>query len=101
MTDTYTAVLDRFEATEDGEELAVLLVEAEGDVVDEVVVDRERLPAEGRHENAVFAVTVDDDELAEIVYRPDETEARTEAAQSRFDRLSRRPPSDEDDADSP
>ena len=95
MADSYTAVLDRFEATDDGRELAVLLAEADGDVVDEFVVDRELLPADGRHENAVFAVTTADDELTEIAYRPDETEARTEAAQSRFDRLSRRP-SDED-----
>ena len=99
MSGTHTAVLDRFERTDGGDELAVLLVEADGEVVDELHVDRELLPAAGRHENAVFEVTTDDDELTEIAYRPEETEERQEAAQSRFDRLSRRPPSD-DEADS-
>ncbi|AHG04359.1 hypothetical protein HALDL1_12705 [Halobacterium sp. DL1] len=99
MSETRTAVLDRFETTDGGDELAVLLVEADGEVVDELVVDRELLPADGRHENAVFAVTLADGELTEIAYRPEETEARTEAAQSRFDRLSRRPPSDEEEAE--
>ena len=96
MSGTHTAVLDRFEQTDGGDELAVLLVEARGEVVDELHVDRQLLPATGRHENAVFELTTADDELTEIAYRPDETEERREAAQSRFDRLSRRPPTDDE-----
>jgi len=96
MSGTRTAVLDRFEATGDGHELAVLLVEDDGDVVDERHVDRDLLPAVGRHENAVFEVTTTDDELTEISYRPEETRDRREAAQSRFDRLADRPPTDDD-----
>lgn len=101
MTETTrTAVLDRFEATDDSPDLAVLLVESAGEVVDELVVDRELLPAAGHHEGAVFEVTTDDDARTEIVFRRNETAERQEAAQSRFDRLSRRPPSDETDDES-
>ncbi|SFR32020.1 DUF3006 family protein [Halogeometricum limi] len=82
-THTYTAVVDRFE-----EEDAVLLLEADGETVDELVVPRPVLPADGRHRDAVFAVTLDADRT-ELVYRPDETDRRRDAAQRRFDRLAR------------
>lgn len=98
MEGTYTAVLDRFEATADGEERAVLLLEADGEVVDDLVVAPEQLPAEGRHRDAVFELSVTDDGVR-AAYRPDETETRREAAQSRFDRLSRRPPERGDEED--
>ena len=91
MTDAYTAVLDRIV---DGE-TAVFLLEAEGRVVDELTVDAERVPEDGRHDGAVFDVVVADGELLEATYRPEETDARREAAQERFDRLSRRLGDDE------
>ena len=79
----YAAVLDRFEG-----ESAVLLVEANGETVDELVVPTRLLPSAGRHENAVFAVTASDDRT-ELAYDAEETERRAEGAQNRFDRLSR------------
>jgi len=92
---TYTAVVDRFE-----EDLAVLLLEADGDTVGEVVVDEAALPEDGRHIDAILRVELDDDQLVDVTYEEAETEARSERAQSRFDSLSQRPPSgdDEDDA---
>ncbi|MCO8266285.1 DUF3006 domain-containing protein [Haloferax prahovense] len=91
---TYTATVDRFE-----DDHAVLLVEADGRDIDQLVVDRDELPWRARTQNAVLTITVADGAYDGGQYEPDETEARTEAAQSRFDRLSRRPPaaSDSDD----
>lgn len=94
---TYTAVLDRFEVTQSDDELAVILLEAEGEVVDELVLTSELVPAAGRHEDAVFEISIDDEEVTEIAYRPDETRQRREAAQSRFDRLARRPSNTDDE----
>lgn len=86
----YTAVLDRFE-----DDLAVLLLEDGDEVVDDLVVDRERLPSPARHQDAVLTVVVRDGDLADATYDPETTERRSERARDRFDRLSRRPP-DED-----
>lgn len=58
MSETYTAVLDRIV---DGE-TAVLLLEADGRVVDERILDVESLPEDGRHEGAVFEVELADEE---------------------------------------
>lgn len=93
---TYTAVLDRFEVTQDDDELAVLLLEADGEVVDEVIVARNRLPEPGRQVDAMFEVTVADGEVRAMEYDADVTEKRGEAAQSRFDRLADRPPEDDE-----
>lgn len=87
----YVAVVDRFEG-----DLAVLLLEDGDEVVDDVAVGRDRLPEQGRHQDAVLAVVVQDGRLADVEYRPDETERRAESARERFDRLARRPP-DEDE----
>ncbi len=92
-THYYTGVIDRFE-----EDLAVILLEAEGDVVDELVLDRDELPADAAHVDAVLEVTLDDGEVTDLVYDADETATRKDQAQSRFDRLSERPPSDDDDS---
>lgn len=86
MTGARTAVLDRIV---DGE-TAVLLVEEDGEVVDELTVPVDRLPGDGRTEGAVFTATFSDGELAGLTYRPAETESRRESAQDRFDRLSER-----------
>ncbi|WP_435551496.1 DUF3006 domain-containing protein [Natrinema sp. CGMCC1.2065] len=112
MSEPYTGVLDRIV---DGEQ-AVLLLEDDGDddgaaenvpgevprdrtearrptVVDELVVGVEALPAEGRHEGAVFDVRVETDgTLLEATYRADAEGARRESARERFDRLSERLP---------
>ncbi|QLG61075.1 DUF3006 domain-containing protein [Halorarum salinum] len=93
-----TATLDRFEELEDGEEMAVLLIESDGEVVDEEVVPSSRLPKEGRQQDAVFTVTVVDGDPEEFTYEPDATAERAASASNRFDRLSTRL-SDGDDAD--
>lgn len=86
----YTAIIDRFEG-----DLAVLLLEHEGETLDDIAVDRSALPDDARHVDAVLSVVVQDGELLDASYRPDETEQRKESAQARFDRLSQRPPSEE------
>lgn len=50
----------------------------------------ETVPADGRHEGAVFEVIIEDDEIATLAYRPDTEADRREAMQDRFDRLSKR-----------
>lgn len=91
---TYTAVLDRFEG-----DLAVLVLEGDGRDVADVALDRERLPEAGRRGDAVYEAVVDDGEVTDLTYDPEETRERKEQAQDRFDRLSERPPgSDSDDS---
>lgn len=94
---TYTAVVDRFE---DG--LAVLLLEADGETVGERTLDRAALPEDGRHVDAVLRVEVRDGDVAGVSSEPEESAERSERARRRFDDLSSRPPStdDEDDPDS-
>lgn len=82
----YTAVIDRFEGRR-----AVLLLEEDEGVVDELVVSEWRLPEDARHPDAVLSVRVRDGEFVTADYDPEETERRTSDAQSRFDRLARRP----------
>ncbi|ELY66838.1 DUF3006 family protein [Natrinema versiforme] len=86
MSERYTAVLDRIV---DGE-TAVLLLEDDGEAVDERLVDVEQLPADGRHEGAVFEVTVDEETVLEASYRADAERERRESTRERFDRLSER-----------
>ena len=87
---TYTAVLDRYE-----NDVAVLVVEAGGRDIAECAVTRTDLPADTRAVDTVFDVTFDCGDPVEIEIRPEETTERGEAAQSRFDRLSRRRRSDD------
>ncbi|MBX0326032.1 DUF3006 domain-containing protein [Halomicroarcula sp. F13] len=98
MTDTegfedgrYTAVVD---SIEDG--LATVFFERDGEEVGDAVLDSTVLPEDGRHADAILSVTVEDEAFVDWTYEPDRTETRKEAAQDRFDRLSSRPPSDEE-----
>jgi len=52
---TDTAVLDRFEGDE-----AVLVLESSAETAEQLVVDSERLPADGRQQDALFTVVVRD-----------------------------------------
>ena len=88
----YTAIVDRIE---DGH--ATLLLEENGEDAHELVVYPEALPSNDRYSDAILTIEITDGELAEAKYRPDETEARQESSQSRFDRLSERPPSDDEE----
>ena len=87
----YTAVVD---SIEDG--LATIFFERDGEEVADAVLDATILPADTRHADAIVLVTISDGELVEAAYDAEQTENRAEQAQSRFDRLSERPPSDED-----
>jgi hypothetical protein len=87
----YTAVVDRIE---DG--LAAVLLEEDGRDAYELLVEPAELPEDGQHANAVLTVEVQDGELVKASYDPDETEERRDSAQSRFDRLSERPSSDDE-----
>lgn len=89
---TYTAVVDRFE-----DELAVLEVSGDDERY-EHAVERAALPEDARNVDAVLELDIEDGELREARYEAEATESREEDAQSRFDRLSKRPP-DPDERD--
>lgn len=81
----YTAVLDRFEG-----DYAILILEADGEAVDRVMVDPTVLPEAGQHRDAVFTVEVSDTEIVAIQYDPDTTDDRQTTAREQFDQLSQR-----------
>ena len=87
----YTAVVD---AIEDG--LATVFVEQNGEDVGDAVIDAERLPDDARHADAILTVEITAGEVSRMSYDPARTETRKQAAQDRFDRLSSRPPRDDD-----
>jgi len=87
----YTAVVDQFDET-----LATLEL-SDGEERYNLVVGEEELPEEARHVDAICHVRLVDEELVSVEYDPEETSERTQEAQDRFDRLSSRPPSDEDE----
>ncbi|MFD1648022.1 DUF3006 domain-containing protein [Haloarchaeobius litoreus] len=91
MSEEYTAVLDRFE-----DSTAVLLLEQDGEQVDELLLKRCLLPEQGRHQDAVFEVMVSDVEVS-IRNRAEKSEGRKERSQSRFDQLSKESPSGDAD----
>ena len=90
--ETYIAVLDRFEG-----EQAILVIEREGTDVEDRILTIDRLPEDGQHVDAVFQITIDGDEIVAVEYNSEMTENRAESAQRRFDRLSKRPPREDDD----
>lgn len=87
---TYTGVVDSIE-----DDLATVFLEQEDEEVDDRLLDAAALPEEARHQDAIVRVTIEDDEVVELTYDAEQTEQRREAAQRRFDRLSKRPPTDE------
>jgi len=70
-TQYYTGVIDRFE-----DDLAVILLEDDGDVVDELVLDRGDLPTDAAQEDAILEVTLEDGEVTDLVYDADRDENR-------------------------
>jgi hypothetical protein len=88
---TYTAVVD---SIEDG--LATVFFEHEGEEIASGVFEADELPEDGRHADAILTVVVVDGEFGGWDYEAVESEERHEEAQSRFDRLSRRPPSNDE-----
>jgi hypothetical protein len=87
---SYRAVLDRVEG-----DLAVLEVAGHDGPV-ELTVEHARLPEPGRSADSVFAVTVRDGDVRTATYDAGGTAARATDARERFDRLSERPPRDEE-----
>lgn len=93
----HTAIVDNIE---DGiARLEVTIAAADKDSTetrDQLLLDPEKLPEAARNPNAVLTITVSDGDITDIEYDPEETEQRRDSARSRFDRLSQRPPSDEE-----
>ena len=87
----YTAVVDN---VEDG--LATVFFERDDEEVGNAVLEVSRLPPDGRHADAILSVTLGGGRIESASYEPEQTEDRKAAAQDRFDRLSKRPPSDEE-----
>jgi hypothetical protein len=87
---TYTAVVDRIE---DGQ--AVLEVDGDDERY-ELIVDPATIPENGRRQNAVLHVGLVDETIVECEFDATETDSRTSSAQTRFDRLSSRPPKGDD-----
>lgn len=86
MDGTYTGVVDR---VEDGQ-TAVILIEEDGDVIEQFDVPVDRLPEPAQECGGVVSVTIENEELVDIAYRAEETRERRSAMQDRLDRLSKR-----------
>jgi hypothetical protein len=89
---TYTAVVDEFE-----DSVARLELQATNDdaALHEMILERSRLPMDGREVGAVLTIEVNEGDPVAIEYDPDETKRRRESVRERFDRLSQRPSDDE------
>ncbi|NLV05012.1 DUF3006 family protein [Haloarcula rubripromontorii] len=87
---TYTAIVDRIE---DG--IATLEVDTE-DGLSALDIETAELPAEAQTADVVLEITVTDSALADVTPEPEETADLASEAQRRFDRLSKRPPQDDD-----
>jgi hypothetical protein len=62
------------------------------DALHELTIDATALPEAARRADAVVQIELEEGDIVEVEYLLEETERREERAQSRFDRLSRRPP---------
>ncbi len=83
---SFTCVVDRIV----DERTAVVLLEEDGDVVEQLDLDLETLPEECRHEGALFDADVSDGALVDVKYQPERERERRERLQEKFDRLSKR-----------
>jgi len=70
--------------------------EQDGTDVGDSLLDPSQLPADGRHADAIFTIVVQDGALVDATVDAEATQQRRESAQDRFDRLSSRPPSDDE-----
>lgn len=82
MDGTYTAYLDRITDIND----AVLLLEQDGETVEEVRIDAKELPPEGQHERAVLKVTFVDGELVNAEHLPAEEKQRRKRIDEKMER---------------
>lgn len=88
----YTAIVD---AVEDG--LATVFFEQDDEEKGNAVIDAEMLPESGQHADAIFSVSIENGTIQTATYHPDQTENRVNEAQERFDSLSERPLSKDDE----
>ena len=86
MNGTFTATIDRIV----DQRTAVILIEDDGDVVEQLDVPVERLPESTQKEGGVVTIELTDGEIDAIRYEPEQTRRRREAAQNRLERLSKR-----------
>lgn len=86
MGEKFTGVVDRFEGGQ-----AVVLLEADGETTDEVVLPRTDLPDDGDRVDAILRIVREGDEIREIEFDAEETKRRKESVNDQFDRLSERP----------
>ena len=91
MNGTFTATIDRVV----DQQTAVILIEDDGEVVEQYDVQLDQLPDAVQREGVVLTVELADSEIVSIQHEPDETRQRHQAAQERLDRLSK-PLSDKD-----
>nr|WP_233341066.1 DUF3006 domain-containing protein [Haloprofundus sp. MHR1] len=92
MDEATLLVVDRFEGDD-----AVLLVEEDGELVDELVLPTAMLPTDGQHQDAILSLARPDETRVELRYDPEMTTERRQSAQDRFDRLSQSLPDEESD----
>ena len=85
MNGTFTATIDRIV----DQQTAVILIEDDGEVVEQYDVPVEQLPESVQREGVVLTVELADGEIVSIQHEPDATRERREAAQERLDRLSK------------
>lgn len=85
MDGTYTGTVDRVV-----DETAVLLLEADGEVIEEVTVPVSQLPSEAQDDGGVLSVTVEDSEVVAVEYQAEETRERRSRIRDKLERLSER-----------
>lgn len=86
MNGTFTGVVDR---VVDGE-TAVILLEDDGEVIEQYDVPVEELPRAARDDGGILSVTVRDGEIVGMEYEARETRSRRESIREKLSRLSRR-----------
>ncbi len=88
MNGTFTSTVDR---VVDGD-TAVVLLESDGEVIDQLTVPVDRLPEPAQDDGGVLEVRVDDGEFVSAEYCPAKTRKRRESIHETLDRLSTRLP---------
>lgn len=86
MDGTFTGVVDRIV---DGE-TAVILLEDDDDIIEQINLPVEELPAQAQEDGGVLQITLQDGEPVTLEYAAQETRKRRESTQEKLDRLSRR-----------
>ncbi|WP_232700580.1 DUF3006 domain-containing protein [Halobacterium wangiae] len=80
--------MDRFEDNH-----AVVLLDGDVETVGEIILEKDQLPEDAQHVDAVLHIELKNEDLLNIEYGEEETRVRREHAQKRFDDLAKRPPS--------